>query len=245
MDTSPLGALARADIRVLARDPLLPWMLLLPLALAWPMHVFVPIARDAVLAQTGTDLAPYYPLLMGGYAMTAPGMVGMITGFMLLDERDARTLTALRVTPLSMRRYMAFRIAGPLAVATASTLVGYLMIDLTPIPLSALLGVALVGGLSAPLVALVLAAAAANKVAGLAVVKVLNAITVLPIAAAFLPLPIQYVAGIIPTYWPMRALWSAAAGEAPHAYLAVGAATTVAAMAISAWLFERRLERAR
>jgi hypothetical protein len=31
--------------------------------------------------------------------MTAPGMVDMVIGFLLLDERDARTLAALRVTP--------------------------------------------------------------------------------------------------------------------------------------------------
>ena len=49
---------------------------------------------------------------------------------------------------------------------------------------------------------------------------------------------------MIPTYWPMRALWSAAAGESHAAYLAVGAATTVVALAVAAWAFERRLERA-
>ena len=51
------------------------------------------------------------------------------------------------------------------------------------------------GGLSAPLFALVLAAAAPNKVAGLAVVKILNAINLLPIAAAFLPIPLQVRGG--------------------------------------------------
>ena len=243
MGSSPLGALARADMRVLGRDPLLPWMLLLPGALAWPMHVLVPMARDAVLVRSGIDLAPFYPLLMGGYLMMAPGIVGMITGFMLLDERDSRTLTALRVTPLSMRRYLAYRIVGPLVVATASTLVGYAVIGLTPLPLGALLSVSLVGSLSAPLLALVLAAAAPNKVAGLAVVKVLNAINLLPIAAAFLPLPLQYAAGVIPTYWPMRALWSAAAGESHSGYLAVGVATGLAAVAVAARAFERRGDR--
>lgn len=244
MPSSPLGALARADVRILRRDPLLPWMLLLPLALAWPMQVFVPLARDTLLAQVGFDLAPFYPLVMGGYLMTPPGIVGLVTGFLLLDERDSKTLTALRVTPLSMRRYLAYRVAGPLAIATVSTLVGYAIVGLAPVPLDALLSVALVGGLSAPLFALVLAAAAPNKVAGLAVVKMLNAINLLPVAAAFLPMPLQYVAGVIPTYWPMRALWSAAAGEGHTGYLAVGAVATAAALAVAAWAFERRLERA-
>ena len=52
-----------------------------------------PRAGEALLAATGFDLAPYHALIMGGYLMTAPGIVGMVIGFLLLDERDARTLT--------------------------------------------------------------------------------------------------------------------------------------------------------
>ena len=117
---------------------------------------------------------------MGGYLMTASGIVGMVVGFLLLDERDAHTLTALRVTPLSMRRYLAYRVTVPLLLATASTLLGYSMIGITPLPFSALLAISVVGALSAPLLALVLATAAPNKVAGLAVVKVLNGLNLLP-----------------------------------------------------------------
>jgi fluoroquinolone transport system permease protein len=66
---------------------------------------------------------------MGGYLLTAPGMVGMVIGFLLLDERDARTLTALRTTPLSMRRYLGYRVALPLLLGSMSTLIGFPLQD--------------------------------------------------------------------------------------------------------------------
>ena len=135
------------------------------------MRVLIPKAHDALLVSAGFDAAPYYPLVMSGYLMTASGIVGMVVGFLLLDERDAHTLTALRVTPLSMRRYLAYRVTVPLLVATASTLLGYSMIGITPLPFSSLLAISVVGALSAPLLALVLATAAPNKVAGLAVAE--------------------------------------------------------------------------
>jgi fluoroquinolone transport system permease protein len=94
-----------------------------------------------------------------------------------------------------------------------------------------------------PLLALVLAAAAPNKVAGLAVVKVLNGINLLPIAAFFVAPPLQFVAGVIPTYGPMRALSSAAAGEDYDSFLLIGAGVAAAALAATAHLFERRLLR--
>lgn len=70
-----------------------------------------------------------------GTFLTAPDLVGMVIGFLLLDERDTQTLDALRVTPLSMRRYLAYRISAPLLIAKVTTLFGYRLVALTPLPL--------------------------------------------------------------------------------------------------------------
>lgn len=243
MKTSSFGALANADRRLVWRDPLLKWVFLLPVGLALLLRVLMPRAHQTLLTATGIDITPFYPLIMGGYLMTAPGIVGMVIGFLLLDERDGRTLTALRVTPVSIRRYLAYRVSGPLLVATATTLFGYELIGITPLPFGPLLAISVVAGMSAPLIALVLATAAPNKVAGLAVVKVLNGVNLLPIAAYFLPTPVQYLAGIIPTYWPMRAFWSAAQSEPYSAYLGIGCFVGALALLMAARLFERQLLR--
>ena len=114
MTATAVRALVRADARTLARDPLLGWIMLFTLGLALLLRILVPRIESALLTATGFALAPFHGLIMGGYLMTAPGLVGMVIGFLLLDERDARTLQALRVTPLGMRRYLAYRIALPL-----------------------------------------------------------------------------------------------------------------------------------
>ena len=124
MNAVALRTLALADARILGRDPLLKWVLGLPLGLALVLRVLIPRIQQGLIAN-GFDMAPYFPLVMGGYLMTAPGIVGMVIGFLLLDERDARPLSALRVTPLSMREYLVYRILLPLVAGTASTLVGY------------------------------------------------------------------------------------------------------------------------
>jgi hypothetical protein len=73
--------------------------------------------------------------------------------------------------------------------------------------------------------------------------KVLNSVSLLPIASFFLPLPIQFVAGVLPAYWPMRALWSAAAGHDFGVHVAVGAVVGALGIGVAAGLFERRLLR--
>ncbi len=243
MNAAVFRALIYADSRLLWRDPLLGWILALPIGLALLLRALIPRVQEGLLGGMGFDLTPYHPLVMGGYLMTAPGMIGMVIGFLFLDERDARTLTALRTTPLSMRQYVAYRLALPLLLGTASTLIGYPLTGLTPLAFSSLLPIAIVAGFSAPLLTLVLAIAAPNKVAGFAVVKVMNAVNQLSVVAYFVPRPLQFVAGLFPTYWPMRALWSSAAGDSFGAYLVLGMVVSGLALALAAWLFDRRLLR--
>jgi fluoroquinolone transport system permease protein len=243
MSAGMFRALIYADSRLLWRDPLLGWILALPIGLALLLRPLIPRVQEALLAGVGFDLTPYHPLVMGGYLMTAPGMVGMVIGFLFLDERDARTLTALRTTPLSMRQYLAYRVALPLLIGTASTLIGYPLTGLTPLALSSLLPITIVAGFSAPILALVLAIAAPTKVAGFAVVKVMNAVNLMPVVAYFIPRPLQFVAGIFPTYWPMRALWSAAADESYGAHLVIGTVISALALLAAIWLFDRQVLR--
>lgn len=227
---------------MLFRDPLLPWVIFLPFGLALLLRALMP-GIETALARASFDLSPYHRLIMSGYLMTAPGIIGMVTGFLLLDERDARTLSALRVTPMSMRQYLALRMTLPLLLGIASTLVGYPVVGLTPLPLSSLLPIAVVGATSAPVLALLLGALAPNKVAGFALVKVMNVFNLLPVFAFFVPMPWQFAIGVLPAFWPMRALWAVAAGESAVPFLVAGAAVGVIAAGLSAILFEHRLAR--
>jgi hypothetical protein len=242
MNVTAWRSIALADARMLFRDPLLPWVVFLPLGLALLLRVLMP-AIETALARVPFDLQPYHKLIMSGYLMTAPGIIGMVSGFLLLDERDARTLSALRVTPMSLREYLTLRMTLPLLLGLGSTLIGYPLVGLTPLPASALIPIAAVSALSAPILALVLAALAPNKVAGFALVKVMNIVNLLPVLAFFVPMPWQLLIGVLPAFWPMRALWAIAGGEASAPFLAAGAAVGLTAMVMSAMFLESRLAR--
>jgi hypothetical protein len=53
----------------------------------------------------------------------------------------------------------------------------------------------------------------------------------------------HFYAGVLPAYWPMRAFWSAVAGEDYVGYLGIGAMVAAVALALAAWLFDERLLR--
>jgi fluoroquinolone transport system permease protein len=221
-------ALGPIDLRNVRRDSLLAWMPFMPLAMALLLRIGTP-ALDAFLrSQWGFVLAPYYPLLASSFLVLAPSLAGMIVGFLLLDERDEQVLKTFLVMPVRMESILLYRIAMPLTVGMLMTLIGYPLIGLVPMPPVALLVVAALGALTAPIMALALVAFAENKVAGFAVLKLVNGISMLPVAAYFMPAPWQLLAGIVPAFWPLKVFWLAAAGEIYWLYVLVGLAVNSA-----------------
>ena len=115
------------------------------------------------------------------------------------------------------------------------------MHDLCWTPLCAVL---LLAAVETPVMSLFLASFAENKVQGFALVKGVGAVLLAPVAAWFVDPPWQLLAGVVPSYWPLRAYWSAAEpGPAFWIYLALGFAYHAALLLWLLRCFERVLRR--
>ncbi|MFN2442322.1 MAG: ABC transporter [Thermoanaerobaculia bacterium] len=239
-----LRKLGPLDVRNIRRDPLLVWVALLPPALALIYGLLVPRLRELLLHEFQFDLAPFYPLIMSTFVTAAPGMIGMVIGFLLLDERDDGVLTAIGVTAVGPADYLAYRLSVPMIAGWLMTVACYPLAGLAPLPLVDLVAIAAVAALSAPIVALFLATFAENKVSGFAMVKVSNTINMAPVAAWFFDPPLQWIVGIVPAYWPMKMLWLAAERERYAAYAAAGVAVNILVMLWFMRRFRHRIDRA-
>lgn len=235
-----IRVLGPIDARNVGRDPLLKWVVLYPFLVALALRFGVPPLAAWLQARTGFALEPYFPLLASSLIGLAPGIVGTVIGFLLLDERDERTLTALLVTPLPLPGYLLYRIAIPTLLGFAVTLVAYPLAALAPLPAGSLVVAAALGGFTAPFTALFLAGLADNKVTGFALMKILSTINLLPLAGWFLDLPAQLLAGLVPGYWPMKVVWVAAAGGDITLWAVAGLVVNVAAVAGCLALFRKR-----
>lgn len=204
-----LRALGPADARSIVRDALLRWLLLLPLAVALAARWLLPPLLAEVEAWLGLALLPFYRPLMGYVLATlVPVMVGFLVGFLLLDQRDDRTLMALQVTPLSLGGYLAYRLALPIGVSLLATMAVLPVSGLAMLPAGDLLLVALAFAPQAALLALLLASLAQNKVQGFALMKASSVALLPPLLAYFLPAPWPLLLGIVPTVWPARLFWA-------------------------------------
>jgi fluoroquinolone transport system permease protein len=202
------------------RDSLLRWFIFLPLLLVIVFRIAVPIATQLLWERLGFDLRPYYSLIRSFLYLILPLLVGMVLGFLLLDQRDDHTLTALQVTPLSLNGYLAYRISLPLLVALVATLFLVPLTGLGEVNLPAHLAAALCAAPLAPMFALFNAAFAQNKVQGFAVMKASSVICIPPFIAYFVHSGWQWLFGLMPTYWPVKAYWLLRAGD-PLGWLAL------------------------
>ena len=224
------------DVKNIRREDLLMWLSGLMGLIVVMMRYGVPALSGLLDARLGFDLTPYYDLIMSNYVFLAGMMAGTVIGFLLLDERDENTLTTLLVTPVPIEAYLAYRFTLPLVLAFVITCGTYPLIGLAPISAVALVVVAGLASFGGPFAALFLAVLAENKITGLALTKVWQGIGVIPLLAYFVGSDWHVLAGILPTFWPMKVVWLAAGGEPYARYAVVGLVVNLAFL----WLALRR-----
>lgn len=211
---SILQSLGPIDARNIRRDDLLRWIIFAPVAMALLIRFLFPIVLVRVGEILQFDLMPYYePVTSFMIILLTPYLAGLVIGFLLLDQRDDGTLTALQVTPLSLNGYLLYRLTMPMLLSMVMTLVAAPLSGVVNIGFGRLVLTAVCAAPFAPIFALLLASLAQNKVQGFAITKVAGIILVPPLLAYFITAPWTMILGIFPTYWPAMTLWSAQADE--------------------------------
>ena len=242
---TPAGRLLRHDVKMLRRDPMTALLLASPVLLTAVVAGGIGPFVDAV-AGIGIDAAIVHAVAVAVVGIEVPALLGgSAVALLLLGDRDDATLLALRATPLTVDGYVAYRgvVAGLFAAVTSA---GVLVAARAPA--AALAAVPVVAGAGA-VTAWTVAAVAHNKVEGLAMVKVMSALWLLPAASlitlhdAAAPRSILVVLALVPTWWPVQVLADALAGASLLPGLVAASAATAVLVAASWRLATRRLVR--
>lgn len=217
-------SLAPIDLRSIWRDSMLSWMVFIPFVTSIILRLGLPPLRARIMVLSGFDLEPYYPLILAVYVvLLTPMLFGTLVGFLLLDEKDNDTLTALQVSPLPMTTYAGYRLALPMLLSFILSFLIYPLVNLAPIATQDLLLMAVVAAPAGPALALFIAGFAENKVQGFALLKALGGVLMLPLVTYFVSDWWGILFGFLPTYWPVKVYWLLQSGRgALWPYVAVG-----------------------
>jgi fluoroquinolone transport system permease protein len=230
-----LMAMIDIDRRTTVRSALLAVVLAGPILLAVALRLGYPSLAAYLHNRFGVDLTPYQPILLASLiVLHVPLITGMVGALLILDDIDDRTVLILRVSPVTLPRYLAYR-------ATAVAAVALLMLTIA-VPVSGFthqfaLPAFLLAAAQAPLITLATTAIARNKVEGLAWLKILGLLpTGIAPAMWWLPDPAGWPLRVLPHYWTVDALWHAT----PLGIL-IGVALTAFALSLLAGQTLRRL----
>lgn len=240
-----VAAFGRNDIRGTYRDPLLVMVVLAPVIWTSLVAVLTPKVTEMLAQRHGFDLVPYYPLVLTAFLLlTSIIIAGGLGAFLMLDEVDAGTMTALRVTPVPMATFFGYR-AGTVMVVTTVYVIATLSFSgiLEPGLTGALVPIGLVAGLSAVVTLLLIVTMAGDKIQGIAMLRALGMLIAgLPCLPWFIDSPWNLAFGVLPPYWAAKAFWVASAHGIWWPYLLGGVAYNLAI----AWpLFRRFLAKNR
>lgn len=234
-----LIAFGRNDIRGTYRDPLLVMIVMAPVIWTTGVAFLTPLFTRMLAERYDFDLLPYYPLVLTAFLLlTSIIIVGGLGAFLVLDEVDAGTLTALQVTPVPLTVFFGYRAATVIVVTTLYVIAtmsfsGLLEPGLIP----ALIPIGFLSGLSAVGCLLLIVAVANNKIQGLAMVRALGMLIAgLPALPWFIHSGWNLAFGVLPPYWAAKAFWVASDHGTWWTYVVVGAVYNAAV----AWPLFRR-----
>jgi fluoroquinolone transport system permease protein len=236
-----LRAFGRNDIRGTYRDPLLVMIVLAPVIWTCGVALLAPLFTKMLADRYKFDLVPYHPLVLTAFLLlTSITIAGGLAAFLVLDEIDVGTLTALRVTPVPLSIFFGYR-AGTVMVVTTVYVVATMSFSgiVEPSVIPSLIPIGLLAGLSAVVTLLLILAMANNKIQGLAAVRALGMLIAgLPCLPWFIHTGWNLAFGVLPPYWAAKAFWVANDQGNWWPYLLAGSVYNLAI----AWPLYRRFQ---
>ena len=192
--------LAVTDFKLIFRDPSLRIFLVMPLLIFATVLLALPWVVESF---EGAE--KYVPIVLMGATMQSSTMFGFIYSMVLINEKDIHVARVYGILPVSKIGFVASRLVFPFAISTGTT---FALLAVQPFYTFSLVSMALLAilcGLLAPLLTLLVCIMSKNKMEGMTWFKFINLLISAPLAAFFIA---KYtdVFGVIPTHWAFQTL---------------------------------------
>jgi len=258
-------SLLKYEFKTIVKDSTNLFMLFYPFVLVLLLGVVIPLAMDKIEDQNSTTITLL--IVLSAALSVGAFMIGALLGFSLIENKDEKTILNISVTPIKVSGYALFKIIYTYLFAIIGNIViigGLKLIAsndyvvninnteiflLDNLPWIKVVIFSFVGSLLVPMVALVLASFAKNKIEGLVFVKsgvILMLIPTLSLLGLFSGAK-QYILGIAPNFWTVKAMLNVATMSVDksdlnfYLYMLIGAIYSIVISVFSLKLFLKRL----
>lgn len=193
--------LVKGDIKNIKRDLILFATIFGGFGMALFLRFVIPIVSKTLLEKVEFNLSPYYPLIIGVALLIIPMLIGVMTGFMLLENKEEGMFSYYSITPLGKEKYILYRLALPILLNLIISMFTLYFSNLIEIEIFKGTLLILMASLEGVILALVLVNFCQNRVDGLALSKVIGFFFIIPVIDRCIDFKFNFILGISPTYW--------------------------------------------
>lgn len=241
-----IAKLGKSDLKLVRRDRFLISMFFLLVYLVCVVRFGLPALNEFIeQGDFSFTIREHYPMIIAlATWLTGPSLIGIITAFLLLDEKEDHTIQAMLVTPVSLTSYVSYRVGQTALLSFLITPAMVYAIGLEVPAWHQVLLLSIGASLTGPIYALFFATVAENKVQALAIMKFANFGAFAVLFGWFVSEPLQWLFGIFPPFLICKAYWMALEGNPLWwAALIPGILGQLAPIALLARSFDRAAHR--
>lgn len=183
------------------RDPIMAMLLFAPLLLITIFKLFEIFLVPLLAAKAGFDLAPYSAYILSFILLMNSGMLGIVTGFMMLDDRDGNISQLLEITPLGRGGYLINRLAFASMLSIIYCFVSFVVFKQPVLPFFSIILLSALSAFYTAIIGLLIFSGADDKVKGLTLAKGLNTLVVFAFSDLFALSWLTFLSWFFPPYW--------------------------------------------
>lgn len=201
-----ISRIFKHEFKSMFRDSMYTFLFVYPIILAIISYFLIPYLEDhsTMLVK---NLIVTTLLIMNGI------LYGAVTGFTLLDDQDDKVILSLRITPISVRWYVAIKLLFSYLLGMIGTTIFLFASGFyQDIDMIVFIMIVILAPMQAPMFALIINLFASNKVEGFVIMKSSAMLLIAPIATIFLTNWTELLLGFLPGYWTTKLIY----GELPY-----------------------------
>jgi fluoroquinolone transport system permease protein len=193
--------LFRNDIKQILRDPVMTLLLVAPLLLIIVFKILEVFLIPFLVQKTGFDVMPYASYIFSFILLMNSGMLGIVTGFMMLDDRDGNIAQLLEITPLGRSGYLLNRLSFASMLSVFYCMISFAVFSLVDLPFYSIILLCFLSAIYTAIIGLLIYSGADDKVKGLTFAKGLNTLVLFAFTDLFALNWLTALSWLFPPYW--------------------------------------------
>lgn len=190
----------KTDIKLIVREPIILLLYLVPILLIVLSKILIIYLPNILLELVNFDLIIYKEYIFSSVLALIASMLGVVTGFMMIDDRDGKIYELMQVTPLGRKGYLYNRLFIPFIMSIFYSILFFIIV-MPNKSISLYLAITICISVNTVIIGILLFNLAEDKVKALTYAKAINILMLFTLVELTSFKYLIYFGHLVPMFW--------------------------------------------